>query len=253
MTSTLSRPAPCSALESQIGKAYCTCRCCFEGYCPNSFEGHYNAHTYSNVGDPAAACNEALCRLHFGRKGSCPSHGEGGEGYAGHFLIEACPAPSPPAAPVLCAAGSLQDACDCSCCAETPCDDAPLRQFPIPASGCTPAACSSEFAGCTMNADDDAAHVVASIVSLSPCEDAATAALAPPASPTAANLTASSSGTPMWVLVVLPLLAVALLAAGLVLFGIRRRERRTGKPIFFSVEMEKVGAPAATTASTAPN
>ena len=252
-TSTLSRPAPCSALTTRIGKAYCTCRCCFEGYCPNSFEGYYNAHTYSNVGDPAAACNEALCRLHFGRKGSCPSHGEGGEVYAGHFLIEACPAPAPPAAPVLCAAGSLQDACDCSCCAETPCDDAPLRQFPIPASGCTPAACSSEFAGCTMNADDDAAHVVASIVSLSPCEDAATAALAPPASPTAANLTAPSSGTPMWVLVVLPLLAVALLAAGLVLFGIRRRERRTGKPIFFSVEMEKVGAPAATTASTAPN
>ena len=101
-----------------------------------------------------------------------------------------------------------------------------------------------------MNADDEAAHVVASIVSLSPCEDAA---LAPPASPTAANLTAPSSGTPMWVLVVLPLLAVALLAAGLVLFGIRRRERRTGKPIIFSVEMEKVDAPAATTASTPPN
>ena len=54
------------------------------------------------------------------------------------------------------------------------------------------------------------------------------------------------SGTPVWVFIVVPLLAVALLAAGLVLFGIRRRERRTGKPMFKSVEMEKVDAPAAT-------
>ena len=54
------------------------------------------------------------------------------------------------------------------------------------------------------------------------------------------------SGTPVWVFIVVPLLAVALLAAGLVLFGIRRRERRTGKPMFNSVEMEKVDAPAAT-------
>ena len=88
-TSTLSRPAPCSELTTQVGKAYCTCRCCFEGYCPNSFEGYYNAHTYSNVGDPAAACNEALCRLHFGRKGSCPSHGEGGEVYLEDCVVEA--------------------------------------------------------------------------------------------------------------------------------------------------------------------
>ena len=103
-----------------------------------------------------------------------------------------------------------------------------------------------------MNADDDAAHVVASIVSLSPCEDAATAALAPPVSPTAANLTAPSSGTPMWVLVVLPLLAVALWPPASSCLGFAAASGARASR-FSSASRWRRSAPAATTASNAPN